>query len=226
MFVDILSYIRVGISAFQKALQKLRYTFRRHNLVGHTFGIKPNRNYLRVAVFGLVNTQDDLFKIKSAYDRQSYPNKQLFLFKGDETHSHKELQTDILPLTRFGKELEGKFDYIACLSVAHYYGANYLMDLVASARQASVSAIGKSAFYSCSEGLPIYHEGLGAFRLMDKIQADRAIFASHLLTIVDPRAASQGEQWFTRLPCLSIDAHHFCADWNGEDLSGIDGLVI
>ncbi len=122
--------------------------------------------------------------------------------------------------------MEGHSDYYACFSTRHYYGPNYLMDLVLSTRYALVSAIGKSAHYDATEGTPRYKEELGAYRLIDCLQADRAMFAAHLLPVIDPQAAATGDLWLEHLPCLSIDAFNFCAGYTGQNCTEVDDLQV
>ena len=226
LLTDESAYNRLRLLGLRKVLQEHTYKVRLEYLHSKIFGTQPRNTNPRIAVFGVVESSADLKQVQASFERQNYDEKCLFLFTEKCAPKFLEANPSVLPLENFQTALSGQFEYYACLSTRNYYGPNYLMDMALSTNYASVSVIGKSAHFDMLNGNPQFHEELGAYQLIDRLQADRAMIAAHLLSLVDPLAATRGDLWFENLPCLSIDAYNFCANLTAESCAFVDDLVV
>lgn len=216
---------RQRLMGLRKVVQEHTYKERLEYLHKKIFGKIPEDISPKIAVFSIVNNEEEARRVKAAFNRQNYANKQLFLFASSQSETSSLRSKSIKPLNIFHTTLSGDFDYYAYFSPLHYYGKNYLTDLALSTRYAQVSVIGKSAYFSVDGGQINYHEELGAYQLVDQIKADRAMFSSHLLLSFDPNN-SVNEFWFENLSCLSIDAYNFCENFIGESCSNVDDIDV
>ena len=203
------TYERLCLLGLRKVIQQHTYKERLEYLFTRVFNANPDVTSPKIAVFSIVKTKQDLTWVKAAYLRQNHTHKQLLLFSDSTEISSLNGETEIHSTNLIHQVLAGDFDYYAYFSPRNYYGKNYLLDLALSTRYATVSAIGKSAFFANKDEKLQYQEGLGSYRLIDRLQIDRAMFAAHLLKSITPLSITS-DSWLENLPCLSIDAYKYC----------------
>lgn len=216
---------RQRLLGLRKVLQEHTYKERLEYLYKKLFNNPPQDTSPKIGVFSIVNNEEEARRIKAAFNRQSYANKQLFLFASGQSDTSFLRRKSIKPLYMFHTTLGNDFHYYAYFSPLHYYGKKFLTDLALATRYAQVSVFGKSAHFSLDGDHINFHEELGYYHLIDKIKADRAMFAAHLLFTFDPNN-STNNFWFENLPCLSIDAYNFCANFTGESCSEVDDIDV
>lgn len=214
---------KLRLLALRKVIQEHTYKERLEYLYHKIFGISPVVSSPKIAVFAIVKTPEDVKRARFSFDRQTYPDKQLFIFAEQDEEICADGAETIYPLQQFHTALSGGFDFYAGFFPNNYYGKNYLLDMVLATRYVDVSVIGKSDHYKSNNGVIEHHEELGSYRFLDRMRLDRAMFEPHLLKILSPERIA-ADFTFEHLSCFSVDALNFCENHPGDSCSEVDDL--
>lgn len=217
-------YNRLRLLALRKVLQEHTYKERLEFLVQTLFEVSPLKTNPDISVFSIVTSEGEIQRIKETFNRQLYDKKKLFFFTDDPNIECEQI--DIFPMNSFNDVLPGETGYYAYFSPKNYYGENYLLDLALATRYANVSAIGKSSYFFINDGKAEFCEEFGSYQLIDLIKADRCIFSSDLLSIIESNIQSIDAFWLENIPCLSIDPYNFCENSSGERCSMEEDLSV
>ena len=211
---------KVKLCALRKILSEHTYQERvaflcklTHNIVFHE---------QKISVYSIVESMDDILKVSRSYVRQSYNSKKLYLFSENSELIDNHTVFSLLDINEI---LKGSAAYYSYFNSNHYYGKNYLLDLLNSNKYEMASVIGKGSYYSAKSGAPIQECADYEYKLITKMYYDRAIVEAALKERLGFHA-DDGESEIEDIACLSIDSFNFCAFYNEDSCKTVDDIEI
>lgn len=219
------TYDKLRLQALRKVLSEHTYQERLDHIYRKVFKTEPDDRSPSITVFSLVESLDEINLIKEAFERQRYRKKQLFIFAKEPGDFSELPDCKVYSIGDFHTLLTDQSEYYAYISPRNYYGSNYLFDMALAVKYVTVSAIGKSAYYTYANDQFEFRSELGSYQLIDCLKYDRAIFASHLLPYVDIDHISD-DLWLENIPCLSVDPYNFCENYQGSCCEKVDDIPV
>lgn len=213
---------KIRLLALRKILKEHTYRHWLENLYNLTFGVELSRLEPKVAVFSVVNNEDELINVIRSYNRQSYQSKQLFVFNQKPNKILAKDGNSYPGIEELNQVLPGDHQFLAYLAPNNYYGDHYLEDLVLTAKLVEISAIGKSSHFCYENNKVTKKADIEPYNYTDRMRLDRCLFKPHLLGLI--KTGNIEECWFNNIPCFSTDLFNFCENWQKETCGEVDDL--
>jgi hypothetical protein len=190
-----------------------------------------------VTMCGFANSELEVVKLIELYKKQSYSQKQLVIFishfKGFEhtlnQYNQENCQIILWSYMNQYYKLTDIFssDYISFVSLNHYYGENYLLDLMIAEKYSKADIIGKENYYEREKDTDVIIEKQreAEYLYTNNLNVYASIFSTNLKTngsiqsfidrlVASPSLHSLFEQGMTM---YSSDKYNFVK--NGRDLT-------
>ncbi|WP_102026477.1 CgeB family protein [Salirhabdus sp. Marseille-P4669] len=126
--------------------------------VATSAGFKIEKPYnINVLIMGKVHTADEAKKIKDSFNNQKYVNKNLLLINFSNEVITEESNVSIINAYEdnddlFSKEdlknFSEKYDVVGRMSQEHYYGQNFITDIVNGYKYSEADVIGKGSYFT------------------------------------------------------------------------------
>lgn len=230
LFENSLLLDKTRLMALRKVLTEHTYRERIDFLYKLIFQSDPEDRSPKIAVYGIVQSTEDVELIMANYNKQTYKFKSLFLFSENRDMMLKNIELpndiEILSLEQMTPSFLENFDFCSFFSHKNYYGPNYLTDLALSLKYESPTAIGKGCYYSYGEiGFKMNFESK-KYVLITSLQIDRALVSVDYKREIGFFGLEEGERSIDEVPCLSIDPFNFCEGYTYENCKMVDDIII
>lgn len=150
-----ISVIQNPIEYNKRVLEGIRVAYEEHTyeerlwfiLEKAGIDVKERNNHL-VSVLAIVQTDKDAEEVYNNFQRQNYQSKQLILITDVDIKEYKG--AIIIKKDEVEKFIEddASVQYYALFNPKHFYGNNYIRDLVIAARYSNAEVNGKAVYYS------------------------------------------------------------------------------
>lgn len=218
-------YRKYRLLGLRRVLSEHLYEDRLGYIVRQVFGVDLKKKAPLITCFAKPD-QENLEYVVNSFNKQSYSNKRLVL--AGNFADIRQSNIEVIDNDRINdidiKEMTGD-GYFGVLSQCNYYGENYLLDLALTLRYSDACGIGKASYYT-SDGFEYrLNDGMNVYQTVSALKTDRGIFSS----------ASFGEYKagdFLSMPEItheqffSIDEFQFCENYNGENCTVADDMVL
>lgn len=156
LFYDEYEYRKNSIQGIREVYQNHLYEHRMRKIL-NCLNIDVLDQEKSVTICGFASSELEVIKLIELYKKQSYPQKQLVIFishfKGFEytlnKYNQENCQIILWSYMNQYYKLTDIFssDYISFVSLNHYYGENYLLDLMIAEKYSKADIIGKENYY-------------------------------------------------------------------------------
>jgi len=201
-----------------------RLQFILEKIYGCRFSVNPS-----IACVGFAETGEQHERITTAFNRQRYERKKLYLVS-QLKHGNSADIVFINP-AQAGKETVGEVareDFVAVLHADDYYGPFYLTDGILATRYTQAVGIGKGCYYEYHDNLCARrHAGL-TYQYVSQLEPRSSVLTRDSLAPLLlqklrelPAIASTSEQ-----ALIAIDEFNYCRNYPGESCAEVDDMLI
>ncbi|HFC9355713.1 TPA: glycosyltransferase [Enterococcus hirae] len=236
LFYDEYEYRKNSIQGIREVYQNHLYEHRMRKILS-CLNIDVLDQEKSVTMCGFANSELEVVKLIELYQKQSYSQKQLVIFishfKGFEhtlnQYNQENCQIILWSYMNQYYKLTDIFssDYISIVSLNHYYGENYLLDLMIAEKYSKADIIGKENYYEREKDTDVIMEKQreAEYLYTNNLNVYASIFSTKLKTngsiqsfidrlVASPSLHSLFEQGMTM---YSSDKYNFVK--NGRDLT-------
>ncbi len=213
--------LKMRLQALRKSMLEHTATERMKHIIDKVFSIKLTNMLPSVLCIAKVQTLSELKWVLHAYTTQKYEYKSLLLVCENfffatqkniiETQCHAYENINIIAFDTF-VNYHFISEWIAPLSANHYYGTNYLLDLILATKYTDAQAIGKLHVFAVERGDIISATVKAPYTFVKSLPVSSSIFSKNLLkSMLSPQSLfstaaihAHKEVFFT------TDAYNFC----------------
>lgn len=213
---DDAAYRKLRLQALRKVLSEHTYTQRLAYIAGKVFGRSTVPPVPRVALLAEAATPEEAAVLVAAMERQARPRLVLLLVGPPGICSHSRVV--VADGRQAAWHRAQRFDYVAPICSADYYGKHYLNDLILATAFAAGAGVTKASFHAVAANGEVIERDGG----QEYVAVCRAALRRSLLP---PGLLQGGLQAWAENPALrledvyvesdslvSIDAFSYCAD--------------
>ncbi|MBC2305036.1 glycosyltransferase [Listeria booriae] len=180
----------------QKAVEGVREVYQHHTykhrleMMLEHIGIKLNKKAKRVTVVSVVHSIKDIEAVKANFERQAHPEKQLVLFASmfdgvtEVMNKYNTEQISMYAITYLNhyhrlQEIIPT-EYISYMSGQHFYGEQYLTDLLLATEYTKADVIGKKNYFQWDTEELQEVQGEQAYEFVEDITYHKALIRTGL----------------------------------------------
>lgn len=149
--------LKLKLAALRKVMLEHTYQNRLSYVARKALAWCPDKDLPFIAIYAIVKTDGDYFKIVKNFKSQTYQRKCLIIIANDgsmknKISDHIDSNVNILQPNEVNSfhiaNVDGRADWVGVMSASDYYGKNYLLDLAISTKyKKDICAIGKGGYY-------------------------------------------------------------------------------
>lgn len=226
-------YNKFRLAGLRKVLSEHTYEDRLAYVMKMVHGVVYEKKLPFVNVVATVRSDDDLSRVKVAFDRQCYGKKQLTLVLSGDFSPGVELSGSNVT-ARTESDLASclasetwKDSFVALFDPADYYGDHYLYDLVLATLYTSSANIGKGSYYSSVDGVAVLNDGGRQYRNSEALPPRRSMtLASAIGTDVLEWCHDRDKNIADIDAGFSVDEFNYLRDATQDAISTVTDLSI
>jgi hypothetical protein len=179
---------KLALAGLRKVMLEHTYSHRLSTVMQKVFDADQMPILPSVFVIAHARKHDDIYRLQSMLLSQAGVKWRALLLISDEINfnvSFSDTRIQVLFASEVSEVAISHFvdqeEWVAGMSAADYYGANYFIDLLLGTRYSQALAFGKAGFFDASLGSPVLlHQDLCYFE-MQKIKPRSGLFALELI---------------------------------------------
>lgn len=212
LFNDHFYYQKISLLGLRTVLTEHTYRNRVDtilNIIG--FNIKTKTK--KILMISKVDSLTELKNITTNYEKQTYKNKQLLIISDKvNTEKYQVLKSKDIPLVKKIID-ESNVDYIGVFDYNHFYGSNYLSDLLMHDQYLSnCVGISKGCYYTTSDGILSLKNTENEYTFMNQNLLDRSIIKKGNEDVLIKYLLTNNYE--KTIKCFSIDNFNFVENYD------------
>jgi len=225
---DDVSYRKYRLLGLRKTLRENLYEDRLAFMASKIFSDVPMPSLPRAVIFTSCSRKEDLDRLVILFKAQSHRDSMLYV-TGNFEQGGLPINVRILSAEDTQKRLTdfvSDTDVVGVWSPNHYYGPNYLTDLLLTLRYHDVRGMGKANWYSQhSENIQL-NGTKKTYRNVDNLLVDRSLFVAYLFPPSVTPAVLLNERSIASEGLFGVDEFHFCENCRDMFCPTVDDIQV